>query len=545
MSNGVEGEQDLGEQAGTGWCWALSWAALILVFSCLPYLIAWFTTPAGYQFGGVLVNPLDGHSYLAKMRQGWAGEWQFHLSYTPEEHDGAWLYTFYLALGHLARLTGLSLAVVYHAARLLAGLVLLTAIYAFVGRLTGDQRGRRLAYALAGASAGLGWLGLAWGAFPIDLWVPEAFAFFSLLTNPHFPLALALMLFILARVVWRVRAAHGWLLPGLAALALTVVQPIALAPLYAALSSYLLLEYLLGPHAKRGVWGCVTYVLRSAPFVSVVLFSVPVLLYDFIAFASNPILAAWAAQDVDPAPAPADLALGFGAVGLASIAGAALAIRQRDVKTLALVAWAATTLILVYLPVALQRRFITSLGLPLAMLAGLGLARWARLAVEGVALRLGVKLAVGLSVALSLAGSGFLLAVLSLGALSQQQADRLPNLLYLSYDEAAAMRWLLEHAPDSVVLAAPRTGAWLPGQAGVRVVVGHPLETIDAPSKQAQVEAFWRGRLSSQDWQRLKEEYRVQYVFYGPAERQLGPGLLLSQLQVVFQQGEVAIYRTF
>jgi hypothetical protein len=43
----------------------------------------------------------------------------------------------------------------------------------------------------------------------------------------------------------------------------------------------------------------------------------------------------------------------------------------------------------------------------------------------------------------------------------------------------------------------------------------------------------------------LKEEYRVQYVFYGPAERQLGPGLLLSQLQMVFQQGEVAIYRTF
>jgi hypothetical protein len=192
------------------WRWALVWAGVILAVSCLPYLIGWAATPSGYQFGGILVNPFDGNSYLAKMRQGWAGTWQSHLTYTPDPHDGASIiYLFYLGSGHLARLMGLPLVIIYHVARVLAGLALLMAVYAFLLRLTGDRFERRLGYLLVATSAGLGWLGLAVGAFPIDLWVPEALAFFSLLTNPHFPLAMALMLVILMEVVWPARGVPG------------------------------------------------------------------------------------------------------------------------------------------------------------------------------------------------------------------------------------------------------------------------------------------------------------------------------------------------
>jgi hypothetical protein len=209
------------------WRWALAWAGVILAVSCLPYLIAWVATPPGYQFGGILVNPFDGNSYLAKMRQGWAGMWQFHLSYTPEPHDGVYIiYLFYLVSGHVARLTGLPLVFIYHLVRVLAGLALLVSVYAFLVRLTRDRFERRLGFLLVGTSAGLGWLGLAVGAFAIDLWVPEAFAFFSLLTNPHFPLAMALMLLILMHVVWPSRGVRRWLVPGLAALAGVLVQPL-------------------------------------------------------------------------------------------------------------------------------------------------------------------------------------------------------------------------------------------------------------------------------------------------------------------------------
>ena len=52
------------------------------------------------------------------MRQGYAGSWLFRLPYSVEEQEGIVFFTLYLALGHLARLTGLSLVFVFHAARI-------------------------------------------------------------------------------------------------------------------------------------------------------------------------------------------------------------------------------------------------------------------------------------------------------------------------------------------------------------------------------------------------------------------------------------------
>jgi hypothetical protein len=515
---------------GKEWRWTLAWAAVILAVSCLPYLIAWEAAPPGYQFGGILVNPFDGNSYLAKMRQGWAGTWQFHLTYTPEPHDGAYIFLFYLGLGHVARLAGLSLILVYHAARVLGGLALLVAIYAFLVRFTRDWRERRLAFWLAGTSAGLGWLGVALGSFPIDLGVPEAFAFFSLLSNPHFPLAMALMLTIVAGVVWPAQGIRRWLIPGLAALSLALVQPFALAVVYATLALYLLL---------RG-WLDQDWPLPGlTAAVGVFLFSAPILLYDYRVYTANPALAAWAAQNVTPAPAVWDLALGYGLVGLLAILGGLSAARGRDRGGLALLVWSLATLALVYVPFALQRRFLTGLGPPLSMLAAMGLNRWllSRLTVERA------RLVAALTVGFSALGNLFLLAVLTLGVLNRHGQPGLFARLYPSRDEIAAMQWLLIHAQDEVVLAAPRTGMLLPGRSGVRVFIGHPFETIDAETKEAQAEAFFRGEMSADEWQRLREKYRIRYVFVGPVERAFGGGDdHLRGLAPAFRQGEVTIY---
>jgi hypothetical protein len=502
------------------WRWALAWALLIVAVSCLPYLVAWIATPPGYRFGGILVNPLDGNSYLAKMRQGWAGAWQFHLTYTPEPHEGAYIFLFYLGLGHLARWTGLPLLVVYHGARVLAGLALLLAVYAFAAHLTGDLRERRLAFALASTTAGLGWLGVALGTSPIDLSVPEAFAFFSLLTNPHFPLALALMLVVVMEVVWPAAGLRRWAAPGLAGLALAVLQPFALVPLYVTVVLYLLLRGWLDRAWPR---------LELVAAASAVAFSTPLLLYDAWVYTTNPALSAWAAQNVTPAPSVLDLVLGCGLVGLLAVAGGIAAARGRDRGGLALLAWSVGTLVLVYAPFALQRRFLTGLGLPLAMLAALGVGRW-----------LSGRLA-ALAVGFSALGNLFLLLILTLGVSAGQQQPALFARLYMSQDEAAAMQWLLANAPGEVVLAAPRTGMLLPGWAGVRAFAGHPFETIDAKAKQAEAEAYFRGGLSSAEWQALREQYHIRYVFVGPAERALGDGL--STLEPVFRQGDVTIYR--
>jgi hypothetical protein len=104
------------------------------------------------------------------------------------------------------------------------------------------------------------------------------------------------------------------------------------------------------------------------------------------------------------------------------------------------------------------------------------------------------------------------------------------------------MQWLLDNGRDEVVLAAPRTGIFLPGRAGVRVFTGHPFETIDAETKQAQAETFFRGEMPEDEWQKLQGQYHIRYVFVGPAERALGEADLLAEVEPVFRQGEVAIY---
>jgi uncharacterized membrane protein len=195
---------------------------------------------------------------------------------------------------------------------------------------------------------------------------------------------------------------------------------------------------------------------------------------------------------------------------------------------------------LAYLPLDLQRRLLTGLGVPLSVLAGIGLNRWllSRLTAGRA------HLVAAATVGFSLLGNLFLLLVLSFGVLkTDPQADLFAR-LYLTQDEASAMQWLLAHAQDEVVLASPRTGMWLPGRAGVRVFAGHPFETINAQVKQAQAEAFFRGELSGDEWQELQARYHIRYVFVGPMERALGDGAYLSEMEPAFRVGEVTIYRS-
>ena len=515
---------------GHGQYWVWAYSLIILALTCLPYLIAWAATPVGYQFTGLLVNPLDGHSYLAKMRQGWEGAWLFHLSYTPEPHAGAAIFLFYLALGHVARGTGLSLIAVYHVARVLAGLALLGAIYAFVGRMAPGRVERRRLFLLAASSAGLGWLGVIMGLFPIDLWVPEAFAFLGMLANPHFPLAMALMLFLLQSLLWPMDGVRSGLLPGLAGMALAIVAPFALPVLYVVFAVRLLWQMWLRRSPDPRGSTCTS--LRGAwiAALSATLASLPWLAYDVFVYTTNPALVAWAQQNVTPTPAPADLVLGFGLLAPLAVVGTWVAVRRRDHPALMLAVWSGITLALIYAPIALQRRLLTGLGVVLALLAGIGLSHLPRSITP-------------LAMAFSWLGIAFQLFVFTAGALGAAQGQEQAAALYLSTDETAAMHWLLTHGEDAVVLAAPRTGNVLPGQAGVRSFYGHPFETINAPTKAAYAEAFFKGEMSDETWRMLRERYAIRFVFVGPQERRLGAHRLPDELVPVFQQGAVTVYR--
>ena len=531
------------------WRWATTWSIVILLLSCVPYLIATLTAPDGWHFAGILVNPLDGHSYLAKMRQGQGGNWLFHLTYTPEPHEGAFIFTFYLLLGHLAALTVLPPILIFHAARLAAGFFLLQTALRFIVKVAPHPAEQKLAFVLLLSASGLGWLGIIFGAFPIDLWVPEAFTPYSLYANPHFPLGMALMLIILQRVVWppdrpglssAAISQIGW--TGLIALILALILPFALLTVWAILALYLIWLYFI----RR----CLPWT-QIWPTLSAGLFPAPVILYDYWVSSANPILAGWGVQNVTPAPSLLNLGLGYGLIGLLAIGGGWRIIRdETNWSETALkpglwlvFMWAVVTILLIYAPFALQRRLITGLHVPVCILAAIGLRRG--LAQYKFKPRRQRQLTTAV-VTLSALGSIFVWSLPLLNLRQSPNDSPLTALFFMRQEEIVAFDWLRDHtAPDDVILASPRVGMFVPGQIGARAFYGHPFETVEAGVKQAVAEAFYRG-----------EEVippTVDFIIYGPSERALAnqaqsegglnPPIILENYPIVFSTEEVVVYK--
>jgi hypothetical protein len=518
--------------------WALLWAVLIVGLTCLPYLVAWTATPADMQYTGLLINHYDGESYYAKMQQGARGDWLFHLAFTPEPHDGAYIFAFYLALGHLAAATGLPIPLVYHMARVVTGLFLLLVAYQFIARFADRLPSRRAAYLLLGFSAGLGWLLAPLGLTTADLWVAEAFTFLSILANPHFPLAIGLMLLLFLNILdvqpqpspspgRGTEARHISIarLIGAAGLGLllAVIQPFAV-PIALVVSGVFL--GVLTWHERRLPWGEIAVTGAAAAAAA------PVMLYDFYVYRTNPALAAWSAQNLTPSLPPWDYALGYGLILLLAVGGMVIAVRRGARTDLFLLAWVGSVVVLLYVPFALQRRFITGLHVPLTLLATLSLEQivWPR--VRTRRRRFVTALIVGFT-----ALTNLFVAVITVAGVAQGQHP-----LVMTADEAGAFAWLHENtAWTDTVLAPPDFGVFVPAWAGNRVVYGHPFETIDAETKKAEAAHFYSAEANSAERRDLLERYGVRYVLFLPSAVRLDEADL--GLKTVWTGESLILYR--
>lgn len=475
----------------------------LLALANLPYLQA-FMPGSGLEFGGALLAVPDGYSYLAKMQLGASGAWLYTLRFTTDPGPGVVLFTFYLALGHLSRWTGIGVLPLYHLARLAcSGFFLLTA-YHVIRPLAPTVPGRFLRWALFILASGLGWLATPLtGTLSPDLWVAESIPFLSLIANPHFALAWALLLWLMytALPAWSGPAVPGraWRVAGLS-LALAEVYPMALPAALGALG----VAWLWNRWRRRpGGWA------ELAPVLAAGLAAAPRLLYTAWIVKTHPQLALWNAQNLSPAPEwPWALVWGGLPLLLAALAGG-WSLRARPVADLNRfwLLWIVIGVAAVYAPYELQRRLSLGLMFPIAMLAAsawerlLGpqrVSRWVTPARAALALLLGL--------------SNLLVWVGAWAAASNHD----PALFLLS-TEARAIAAL---PADAVVLAAPDLGGFIPTRSLARVVYGHAAETPNAEALRQTVVDFYEGRVSARS---VLDRFAVTRVFYGPREAELGP----------------------
>jgi hypothetical protein len=277
--------------------------------------------------------------------------------------------------------------------------------------------------------------------------------------------------------------------------------------------------------------------VRITRLALIILPSLPYLLYVMIVFERNPAFVAWREQSLTYSPAPLHYLLGYGLTLVFVAVGWGLAWQaaEPEYRVRFLQIWTVSVPVLVYLPIALQRRFLDGYQAPLAILAAMGLL-WLVDKIRSRSWQTGTLIFI-------LMGMSLTNVLLVMGAV--MTVDQRPYPVFIPAAEAAAGRWLAKQTQPTVVLASYQTGNYLPTVADVRTFVGHGPETMDSERKQEQVKAFFSETTDDRWRLTLLKRFDIGYVYYGPVEQALGdfgPGHV-PYLQEVYNGGTVRIYR--
>ena len=518
-----------------------------------PYALGYLMEASGWEFAGVVMNFEDAHGYLAKMRQGAEGSLVYQIPFTSEDHEGAFVGGFFLALGWICALTGLPVMWMWHLSRVVFGFLLLLSAYVFISLFLEDRKQRLVAYMLVCFSAGFGWLVLLTGRFSIlgfdliDFKMPEAHVFFTILTFPHFAAGAGLLLaiFTMAMLFHTARRWKYAVAAGAASFLLAIVHPYNLLIVAGTLGIWLLVIA-----RKEG-----RLPLRELGGVALMgLMAAPVFVYYLYVFATNPAFGAWATQAGSPSPHPLHYLIAYGPLLMLALPAMVEQARREDANGLLPLVWVMVVALLLYAPLKQQRRMVEGVHVPLSILAAAGLYSYYLPRLErSSTLRKLVTLrersysprrfrnfVVFLVLVVAVPSNLYILA--SLAATAVQQ----PYPFFHEQAENEAINWLGEQTePLDTVLAAYGTGSYIPARINHRVFAGYWAETAHFDAKLEMVDRFfqegtpdtWRGQ--------LLQEYAITYIFYGPREAALGDfnPAESAYLSPVFANELVTIYR--
>ncbi|MEA3401304.1 MAG: hypothetical protein U9R79_08715 [Armatimonadota bacterium] len=583
--------------------WVIAWALLVVALTAAPYVWAIANAPPGQQFQGFIWGADDGNVYLSWIRQAAEGRRLLRNQYTTLPQSPHFFNIFLQTLGRVAALTGQPPAVIFHAARLAGGLVLLAAIYLLAAFITESVPARWAALCLASLGSGLGWAAALWAEMvpdhlpaplqppdfappPPQTWqvMPEAVTFLSLLLNPLFVWSMAFMCLVLLAAAAAMERRSLW---------------------WAALAGGLLL--LLGNMHTYDVFvmhGTIAVYALALVAMKRLRLRDALVRYAIIFVIALPAPAwSWWAAHQDPAylvkvetktlsPPPLDFAAAYGLILLLALVGGWWAVRRREdnQRLLLPAAWAVVNAVLLYAPVSFQRKLAEGLHIPLCILAGMALvfvigprltptpegdaepepgaapvgAR--RRAAAGAAPSSShLTLLVGLTVVLTLPSNALFVS----GCLDNVATNNMELLhvlqppIYLTFDEVRGIEFLArEAAPEEIVLSSSLTGSHIPARACCLVFAGHWAETLHFSDAVGFVTKLLLPGRSERVLCAAIEETGADYVFYGPREALVARRSMLAAglrppedpaaefrestrgcLDEVFTRGDVSVYR--
>lgn len=487
----------------------------------VPYLLAWAMSSQGFVFGGFLFNPIDGNSYLAKMVEGWRGEWAFTLPYTAQKGTGAPIFLFYIFLGHFSRVTSIPIIWVFHITRIIGAGILVRELVRFNSVFFPTSTGYlRKATGLALLGSGLGWMLLLFGIISSDLWVAEGFPFLSSFSSPHFTLGMALLVRIFSDLTLQ-ETPGKFIRLIIWGFLISLIMPFGMVIASLVAGLWIAVEW---KFTKQLYWRSLIALASLGGFY---------LAYQYWVIYHDPLLSQWNAQNQTPAPAGWDLFLSFSPAILLAGWGVWKWLRNHETgpsQRLVLI-WFLSGLALVYFPYSLQRRFIFGLFIPISILTVAGIQAFTSWKIQWA------KKFTPFFWISSLLTNGVVILLALFGIFSHSP------LFFVTQDEAEGLRFIRDSLPaDALILCSPETGLFIPAWTGRRVLYGHEFETVDAKAKKELAESLLIGQMGDAQEVNLMKENFVQYVFLGPRERRIGKPVFQSVMKPVFQNESVTIF---
>ncbi|MFH0955523.1 MAG: hypothetical protein V1777_05450 [Candidatus Micrarchaeota archaeon] len=459
---------------------------------------------------------------------------------TQFDEPGRYFWPYFLLLGKIVQLTGLSIPVVFMASRAIVLLLLLGVAWKLVQELFENKEQQVLAYALIAFGTGFGWLSrLLEPVIPIlqrikgaDMDYTLGYSTFSGAMYPlstlAFALFLALFYFILRYHATRKNKNLAYAL--VVSVPIPFIHPPTIPLVWGILATTTVIFLVFSKNKFREnmshsvkIWG----VLIVAP----ILFGLYLLwaLGDPSYAGSVATYAAWG-RWFKPIVWP----IGFGLLGLFALIGLAKEKFKNNFTRILVICWLVVSLLLALTPTG--RKFLIGAHIPMALLASAGIL-WAFGKFLGWKRR---------TTRQKIIIAGILVVLMSLTYVINTQ-DKIKSIqenpyASLTQSEIDAMTFL-EQQPKANVLSSYRIGSDVTWMTPHRAFLGHWGETLGIKEKTLETKQFFSTGLTAQEKIGFLQKEKITYIFYGQDEKQYGNIDPAVGLETIYQNAEVTIYK--
>lgn len=579
----------------------------VLVFILSIFFVTFSFAPSLYEIYHVKDLPgervfvlehnymFDYNFYLSRIRQGQEGRWLVSEKYYNRPHKGSLMQVFYLYLGKIGGLFGLSPPLTYHLSRLLLGLMLLLMIGGYTSSFfSGPPFGEvnwwgMVAFLLIVTSGS--WpipVKLASGGWRFATYMGWWSAVDSLQRITFIPHVVFGQIYLLL-FIWvfgtkslkelRLLKLIGW---GIGGFLVGIVFPPTLIVVYTVFGILSVLELVFSKSLKElkalKIEGWIKE--KILPRIVFILLSFPALFYLQLIFKVMPwrALALFDIEHRMPLPYR-EYAYALGPVLPLGMVGLIVAFAKKEKKLLSVVSWILGLFLLFaafeHVPQQSPLRFTEGLiHIPLGILATYLFwsvwqafhkysRSWRNVEKEEKGSKIGLVRLIGKVGKIGVGGVVFFVIVMGLlvmgsmvGWLTDQAYGKrvgtwlVPigaQLVYPLEDFMNGVYFLRDNtSSETVVLGYVTSSNFIPAYAGNYTYIGH-ANTPDEWTKNKIVEEFFVGKMDKEKAEEFLKKERISYIYFGPQERELGNvgdlGEIYPFVKVIYENKRVKVYR--